>query len=563
MNTPDRLIGTVRTLPFPADKKLAYQAVRSDIRPVRSHARTFFLLLATGLVAVPTHAQRNGPPAGLDDYVARALRQFGTPGVAIAIVKDGRVVLTKGYGLRRLGDAAPVDAHTLFQIASNTKAFTTAALAMLVDSAKLRWDDHVTDFIPDFQLSDPWVTREFTVRDMLTHRSGLGLGAGDLLWLHSDYPEHEIVRRIRAAKTASSFRSQYAYDNVMYIAAGELIPAITSQSWAEFVRRRIFEPLGMTTASATLLGVPPNADMATSHDLVDGHMRVIPADSADVTASAGAIVACVADLSKWLIVQLDSGRLGDRRLWTAERTRDMWSPQTIRPIDEDNTPVAALAPSFSAYGLGWGLTDYRGRKMVAHSGGLAGMTSRTVLIPSQRLGVVVLTNADNSLSDALALWIVDAYLGGQRVDWVNAFAAKARKADSAAAQVEQKAKSARATDSKPSLPLDKYAGGYSDTLYGDATIAEEDGRLVLRFSHSPAFVGDLEHWQYDTFVAHWRMPTLPDAYVTFSLTPDGAIDTMKIAAVSPLADFSFDFQDLLFRPARAPTAPTAPSASPN
>jgi CubicO group peptidase (beta-lactamase class C family) len=518
------------------------------------------LWAATLLAASPhaTLAQRNvpapPPPAGLDDYVARALKQFGTPGVAIAIVKDGHVVLTKGYGVRRLGDPAPVSANTLFQIASNTKAFTTAALAMLVDSAKLRWDDHVTDFIPDFQLSDPWVTREFTVRDMLTHRSGLGLGAGDLLWLHSDYPEHEIVRRIRAAKPASSFRSQYAYDNVMYLAAGELIPAITTQSWAEFVHRRIFEPLGMNTASPTLTAVPPGAEMATPHDLVNGRMQIIAPDSADVIASAGAIVACVADLSKWLMVQLDSGRLGDRRLWSAARTREMWGPQTIRPIDEERSPVAALAPNFSMYGLGWGLSDYRGRKKVAHSGGLAGMTSRTILIPSERLGVVVLTNADNPLSDALALWAVDAYLGGQRIDWVSVFAADARRADSGAAEVERRAKSARATDSKPSLQLDRYAGRYTDTLYGDATIAKEDGHLVLRFAHSPPFVGDLEHWQYDTFVAHWRMPTLPDAYVTFTLRADGAIDTMKMAAVSPLADFSFDFQDLLFRPVSAPAA---------
>src|SRR6266508_1362111 len=243
-----------------------------------------FVLLA-GLAAPGLHAQ-TAPPSDLDAYVAKALAAFDTPGAAVAVVKDGRVVLAKGYGRRRLGEPAPVDAHTLFQIASNTKAFTTAALAMLVDQGRLAWDDPVTKYLPWFQLSDPYVTRELTVRDLLTHRSGLGLGAGDLLWYHSDYPRDTILHRIRYARVASSFRSEFAYDNVLYVAAGEVIPAVTGQTWEGFIHRRILEPLGMSEARLTARNVAPGDNFATAHAVVDGRLEVVARDTFDNTNAA-------------------------------------------------------------------------------------------------------------------------------------------------------------------------------------------------------------------------------------------------------------------------------------
>ncbi len=509
-------------------------------------------MLAVGLIlGVPAEswAQKLSLPQNFDTYVAQALRDFDTPGLAIAVVKDGRLVLAKGYGVKRLGDPAPVDAHTLFQIASNTKAFTAAALGILVDRGKLHWDDRVTQFIPDFQLSDPYVTREFTVRDMLTHRSGLGLGAGDLLWFHSNYSRREIVRRIRAAKFVSGFRAAYAYDNVMYIAAGEIFPAVTGKSWESFMQEQVLTPLGMTEASTGVEAVPAGADAATPHGrAADGHVEIVPVDSVDATAPAGGINANVTDLAKWMIVQLDSGRTASGRLWTAARTKEMWAGQTILPIESQSGVLAGLTPNFAMYGLGWDLRDYRGYKIVSHSGGLAGMTSHTALVPSEKLGVVVLTNMESALSDALCQRVIDAYIGAPPTDWAGAIATVERRQDSAG-RVAQRAQGAvRAADSKASLPLVKYAGHYTDALYGDATISEDSGHLVLRFSHSPAFTGDLEHWQYDTFIAHWRAHHVEDAFVTFALTAQGSVESMKMAAVSPLADFSFDFQDLLFMP---------------
>jgi CubicO group peptidase (beta-lactamase class C family) len=521
-------------------------------------------LLAALLAASPVTAvwAQDASPGDFDAYARNALRAFNTPGAAVAVVKDGRVVLARGYGVRRLGETAPVDAHTLFQIASNTKAFTTAALAMLVDEKRLTWDDPVTKHLPWFQLSDPYVTRELTVRDLLTHRSGLGLGAGDLLWYHSDYPRDTILHRIRYARVASSFRSEFAYDNVLYVAAGEVIPAVTGKSWEEFVRSRIFGPLGMTEARVTARNVAAGDNFATAHAMVDGHLAIVARDTFDNTNAAGGVVAGVADLAKWMLVQLDSGRVRDgavattngapeRRLWSAERTSEMWTPQTIQSVYDLPPSMAAFQPNFLLYGLGWDLRDYRGRKLATHTGGLDGMTSRTVLVPGERLGIVVLTNGESPLGTALAWRLLDYYLKAPRTDWTGALAEFVHSREAEAQKVEAKATGTRQAGTKPSLPEARYAGRYTDQMYGDVTIAEENGKLVLRFSHSPALTGDLEHWQYDTFVARWRQANIPDAYVTFALGPDGAIKTMEMAAVSPSADFSYDFQDLLFRPADA------------
>lgn len=486
-----------------------------------------------------------------DGYVVRGLQQLQTPGAAIAVVKNGRVVFAKGYGVRALGDTGRVDAHTLFQIASNTKAFTTAALAILADEGKLSWDDPVTKFLPGFQLYDPYVTREFTVRDLVTHRSGLGLGAGDLLWFHSDYSRGEIAYRIRFAKPATSFRSAYAYDNVLYIVAGEIFPAAGGMSWDDFVTRRILVPLGMTETGTTIASFTTARNRAAPHAVEHGTLQIVPIDSVDNTAPAGGIVSNVTDLAKWLICRLDSGTYAGGRLFSERQAREMWSGQTIMPITDPDPPLAALRPNFSEYGLGWRLRDYRGQKVVSHTGGLAGMSSQITLVPAEQLGIVVLTNSEADLMAALSYRLLDDFLGGSgpRTDWVNAFA-QAAALDRAQADSTLRATTAgRDSLSPASLPLARYAGHYRDALYGDASIVLENGRLVLRFSHSPAFVGDLEHWQHDTFVARWRTAHIEDAYVTFALNPDGSIDRFRMAAVSPLADFSFDYQDLEFRPA--------------
>ena len=498
----------------------------------------------------------------VDRVVERARKEFDVPGIAVAIVKDGNVVLAKGYGVRKLGEAAPVTAHSLFRIASNTKAFTAAALAMLVDEGKLRWDDAVIQHMPGFQMYDPYVTRELTVRDLLVHRSGLGLGAGDLMFFPpTDLSREEIIRRLRFVKPATSFRSRYAYDNLLYLVAGQIIPAVTGKSWDNFVKERIFIPLGMTSTNASTQALKAASDVAIPHSKAGGKLEPLPHEDVDNNAPAGAINSCVADLAKWVTVQLNRGGMGSSRLFSEAQSKEMWSPQTIMPISDppDGAPaaLAALRPNFSAYGLGWGLNDYRGKKIVSHTGGLAGYVSRVTMVPDLKLGVVVLTNQEaTGAFQAVTYTILDHYLGAPETDWVAPFLAQAKMGETGAEEAVKQAAAKRNATSRPSLPLAGYAGRYRDAWYGDVAIEEHSGKLTISFTHTRQLTGDLEHWQYDTFVARWRDRTLAaDAYVTFSLKPDGSVDEVKMAPVSPLTDFSFDFQDLLLRPVAADAPP--------
>jgi CubicO group peptidase (beta-lactamase class C family) len=513
----------------------------------------FLYALCLMLLVCARVPAQTGAPADLDAYVARALREFEVPGLAVAIVKDGKVELVKGYGVRKLGEPAPVNEQTLFGIASNTKAFTAAALAILVDEGRISWDDPVIKHLPGFQMYDSYVTREMTIRDLLTHRSGLGLGAGDLMFFPpTTFTREEIISRLRYIKPATSFRSKYAYDNVLYLVAGQVVAAVSGKSWDDFIKERIFAPLGMTTSNTSVKDLRPGGNFVSPHQKVEGKLQPVPYMNIDNTAPAGAINSNVAEMAKWVIAQLAEGAIpgGDRRLFSARQSREMWLAQTPIPAGNPPPQLSALKSNFTAYGLGWGLNDYRGYKVVSHSGGLLGMVSRVRLIPDLKLGVVVLTNQEASgAMEAISHHIIDHYMKAPATDWIAGFRSFAEQRMARAREVEKKQSAARNADSKPSLPPEKYAGRYSDAWYGEVTIAIEEGKLVLRFSRTPGLVGDLEHWQYDTFVARWRDRTLyADAFVTFALKPDGGIDQMKMVPVSPLTDFSFDFQDLLFTP---------------
>lgn len=496
-------------------------------------------------------------PPDLDRYVARVMADFEVPGVALCIVKDGRTLAAKGYGVRRLGDPAPVDAHTRFGIASNTKAFTATALGLLVEEGKIEWDAPVIRYLPWFQMWDPWVTREITVRDLLVHRSGLGLGQGDLLgWPPSTRTREEIVRQIRYLEPATSFRSAYAYDNVLYHGAALVIEAVSGETWEEFVASRIIARLGMNDTRVSRASTREGGNVATPHARVEGDVQpVAPFDAVNTNASGG-INSTAVDMAKWLIVQLDSGRVADgSRLFSPRTTRELWSPVTPMPVARPPDELAPLRTDYRGYGLAFVVQEYRDHKMVTHTGGLPGYVSRVAMIPELRLGVAVLTNQEAGAAfEAITYRILDHYLGAPATDWLAAYRTVASRRDSALANLEAVATADRDTAARPSLPIDAYAGTYTDTWYGDVTIAREDDGLVIRFPKTPKLIGDLEHWQYDTFIARWRDRELrADAYVTFALNPDGSIDRVKMRAVSPATDFSFDFHDLLLRPARGPS----------
>ncbi len=525
---------------------------RTTKRNGRGFRFTAMWLAVFMLAVAKQSAAQAGPPADLDAFVARSMKTFGVPGLAIAIVKDGKVVMSKGYGVRKMGESTPVDENTLFGIGSNTKAFTTAALASLVDEGKISWDDRVYERLPGFAMYDPYVSHEMTIRDLLTHRSGMGLGEGDLLfWPHSTYKREEIIYKLRFMKPATSFRSKYAYDNLLYIAAGQIIPAVTGKSWEEYLTEEILKPLGMKTTTLSNAHFPADADVACPHSKIGGPLRPIGFVELDNAAPAGSINSSVAEMSRWLMLQLNRGKFpdGDAHLFSEQRSREMWSAETVLPIRERKGALAKLAPKFAAYGLGWGLRDYQGRKLVGHTGGVAGFVSRVMLVPEEKLGVVILTNAEEDAAfDAILFHVLDSYCGSGDTDWIGVLHDAEESSQTEAEEEVKKRAAGRVSNSKPSLALEKYAGKYEDAWYGPANLRMENGKLVFSLEHTPTAVGELEHWQYDTFKTHWRDRTVEDAFVTFSLNANGGIDHFTMVAVSPLADFSFDYQDLLFRP---------------
>ncbi len=510
------------------------------------------------LALVPALAQAPPPqvPPDLDAYVARVLRAFEVPGVAVTIVKDGRPVVARGYGVRRIGEATPVDGRTLFGIASNTKVFTATAIGLLVEEGKVEWDAPVVRYLPWFQMWDPYVTRELTVRDLLVHRSGLGLGAGDLLWWPaSTYNRKEIARRLRFIPPATSFRSAYAYDNVLYLIAGELIEAVSGQTWEDFVATRILKRVGMAGSNVRHSAAAEGGNVATPHALVEGTVRPIKPFDSDNTNPAGGINSSAEDMARWLQVLLDEGRLPDgSRLFSERTARELTTIVTPLAPGNPAPELAAQRANFRGYALGLNILDYRGRKMVTHTGGLPGYVSKVTLVPEMRLGVAVLTNQESDEAfNAITYHVIDHYLGAPPVDWLDAYLKVRARQEERIAAAGRKAAAAPDPGSRPSLPVARYAGTYTDAWYGDIEIAQEGDKLVMRFTHTPSLIGDLEHWQYDTFLVRWRDRELrADAYVTFALDPEGNVEQAKMRAVSPATDFSFDFQDLLLKPAPRP-----------
>jgi CubicO group peptidase (beta-lactamase class C family) len=518
------------------------------LRPRLSFLLIGFLAV-TGVEGFAQEAAEEVPD--IDAWVQRTRETFEVPGIAVAIVKDGHVVLARGYGVRRLGEDTPVDEHTRFGIASNTKAFTATALGLLVEEGLIDWDGRVIDYLPWFQMWDPWVTREMRVRDLLVHRSGLGLGQGDLLyWPESDVSRREIVEALRYLEPVTSFRSAYAYDNILYHAAALVIEEVSGLTWEDFVRTRIIEPLAMADTRVTRASTLEEGNVATPHARVEGVVRPVQPLAATATNAAGGINSTASDMAKWMIVQLDSGRVaGGDRLFESGTTRQLWNPVTPMPVGRWTGALAPLQPQYQAYALGFVIRDYRGHKLVTHTGGLPGYVSRVAMIPDLKLGVAVLTSQEMGAAfEAITYHVLDQYLGAEPSDWIGAWRDLMALRDSTVEARDKSEAAARDSTSRSSLSIEKYAGTYRDKWYGDVSIATEGEDLVIQFGRTPSLIGDLEHWQFDTFYVRWRDRELrADAFITFELAADGSVAGARMKAASPSVDFSYDFQDLDLR----------------
>ena len=542
-----------------------------DLRAARIHAGAVLALcllapaLALAQAAPPADVALPGALSDFDAYVEGVRETFEVPGIAVAVVKDGEVVLARGYGVRELGRDAPVEPETLFAIASISKGFTATALSILADEGKLDLDDRVIDHLPWFRMADPYVTHEMRIRDLLAHRSGLGLGAGDLLyWPGTDYTTREVAERLKDVPLDGAFRGKYAYDNILYGVAQLVVEEVSGVPFEAFLRARIFGPVGMESVRFNSDALRPGDNVATGHSRAN-FKDLVPAPrlSWANVSGAGGLYANVLDMSKWMRVHLAGGAIegeseGEdddaKRLVSEERQAAMWSVVTPIPVSKPSVPeLEAARPNFLGYGEGWQLSDYRGEKLVWHTGGWPGMVSRMTLVPEEGLGVIVLTNAElGGAFNAVTLRVLDAYLDAPRTDWTAAYAAALAKSQSDSDEDWEKHVAARDASSKPSLPLADYAGTYRDPWYGDVVVGMEDGTPRLRFARTQQLVGTLQHWQHDTFIVRWDRRWLnADAFVNFALDPDGEVREVRMEAVSPLTDFSFDFHHLRLSPVEA------------
>ena len=488
--------------------------------PTAPRLRLVLAVVLTLLTPAPGMAQP-APLAGFDAYVAQAVRDWKTPGLAIAVIKDGEVVFAKGYGVRRLGAPEPVDEHTLFAVGSTTKAMTAAALGMLVDEGKLGWDDPVTKHLPWFALHDPYVTREVRVRDLLTHRAGVP--NTDLLWYEQETPAREVVARLRDVPLESSVRTHFTYQNVMYAAAGEVVAAVSGQPWSEFVRTRLLAPLGMTGTIPTAATLSQQPNVAAPHYEIDGTVTVIRNASVDSVAPAGAIWSSVSDMAQWLRMLLAGGTTaGGKRLLSAKVIGELFAPQTMVGEDAFYPTMRLTRPHWTTYGLGWFQADYAGEKVDFHTGSIDGMVAIAGLVRDRGLGVYVLANLDHAeLRHALMYKVFDLYLGRPPRDWSADLRGLYDELAKEAAGRRATTDAERVAGTAPTLPLDRYVGTYTSPLFGTVEVSKQGTGLHARYG--TGFAGPLQHWHYDTFRAVWDARWRGTSQATFQIDAAGRV----------------------------------------
>jgi CubicO group peptidase (beta-lactamase class C family) len=491
--------------------------------------------LALAALAAPIAAAQTPPQLqGFDAYVQRVMRQWQVPGLAVAIVKDGQVVLSRGYGVRELGKPDPVDGGTLFDIGSNTKAFTAAALGTLVAEGKLDWDARVVDYVKPFRLSSPYVTESLTLRDLLTHRSGY---CDPDMWYTSD--DSNVVARLRYQQPDFGFRAAFCYNNMLYLTASRFIPAVTGATWNRYVAERLFTPLRMDRTVTTEAEVAAASDVAMPHGLVDDTVAVIHRywpHNMDIASPVGGINSSADDMSHWLVMLLADGRYHGQTVLDSSVVRAMETPQMLIQAGSGvGREIRAWVPggTFYTYGLGLFVQDYAGHTLIWHAGDIDGMASAVALLPDLHLGVAVLSNMNqNDARFGIVQRVLQSYLGGPPGNVSDTLYAMMQQARAAGDSADAALTATHTPGATVPLPLAAYAGFYRDDYDGAARVTLEHGGLVLRLGN-PDFTGDLAYWHDETFRVTWRYHFYGTAYVTFDVSALGRPDRLAIAQ-SPL-----------------------------
>ncbi len=502
----------------------------------------FFICLAPSII----FAQISSPQ--IDSLVAVALLKFKVAGAAIAIVKDGKVIHSKGYGVTNINTKIAVDENTNFQIASNTKAFTAAALAILEEEGKIKWTDKVIDHIPEFKMYNEYVTENFTIQDLLTHRSGLALGAGDLMFFPdgSDFTIKDVVNCFQYFKPASAFRTKFDYDNLLYMVAGEVIARASDMSYEMFVQKRIIEPLEMNNSFVGYLQ-KDKSNLATPHSSELGTIKTIDCYNIGMADAAGGIFSNVADMSKWMLLQLNKGKYGidlKTSLFSLKNHHEMWRIHTVLKTNQN----PRYNSHFNGYGLGWVLTDAVGKFEVSHTGGLPGMLSIVTMYPDLNLGIVILTNTENggeALFSSITNTIADSYLGLNDYAWIDKMVAwrnaDKNEEDSITKETWEKVELAKGIKVKN----ENFIGIYADKWFGKVEVFEKNKQLWIKCFRSPKLNGPMAFYNENTFAIKWEYQAMNcDAFAQFSFDKTGKAQSFKMKGISPNIDFSFDFQDL-------------------
>ena len=487
--------------------------------------------------------------AEVDKLVNTAIEKFNVAGTAVAIVKDGKIIHEKGYGVISKKTKVKVNEHTNFAIASNSKAYTTAALALLVEDGKIKWTDKVVDHIPEFKMYNAYVTENFNIQDLLTHRSGLGLGVGDLMFFPdgSDFSIDDLLAAFQYFKPVSAFRTQFDYDNLLYIVAGELISRVSGMTWEEFITTRIFEPLNMDNSYAGLSLIKNTENLAVPHSVKGEDFVVLPNFKEMINGSAGGIYANVNDVSQWMLMHLNKGKYGDslqNQLFSIESQYEMWKIHTTTDVSRN----PRYNSHFSGYGLGWDLEDKKGNMIVSHTGGLPGMLSRTVLIPDLNIGIVVLTNTEPGGAGvfmAVSRTIVDSYLSLDDFQWIDKFYNYLKSREESGDEVTKQVWETVEANKNVKIHETDYIGVYKDNWFGNMEVFMKGDLLWIKSYRSPKLNGPLQFYKANTFTVKWEYQDMnADAFAMFSLDENGKAQSIKMKGISPNIDFSFDFHDL-------------------
>ncbi len=505
------------------------------------------IAIFTFLLSTSVHAQISA--AEVDLLVENAIKKFNVAGIAVGIVKDGKIIYEKGFGVRSVLTKLPVNENSNFEIASNSKAFTTAALAILVEEGKIAWTDKVRDYIPEFTMYNDYVAGNFNIQDLLTHRSGLGLGAGDLMIFPdgSDFTIKDILANFQYLKPVSAFRTKFDYDNLLYLVAGEVIARVSGMSWENFVTQRIFQPLHMDNTFASIAGMKDITNLALPHSATSGSLRSMVSYEPMMNGAAGGIISNVDDLCNWMLVHLNKGKYGnnlEKYLFTEASQREMWKIHTVTNANRN----PRYNSHFTGYGLGWGLTDIKGNLSVSHTGGLPGMLSETMLIPDLNLGVVVLTNTEPGGAgafSAITQTIIDSYLGLDYFNWTDKYFTRLEASQSEGDSVTLNVWETVNASAQTTVNSLSYTGTYEDKWFGKVEIALKNNQLWFTSLRSPKLNGPMHFYKANSFAIKWEYQDMnADAFAIFKLDEEGKAQSIKMKGISPNIDFSFDFQDL-------------------